>query len=86
MNWFTFFIAFVYSSKQKVDAKLTDASYFYNEDRPLVMAHRGSTGHFPESSEPGFADAFYSGADFVELDIQVSKDGILVINHDLSLK
>ena len=86
MKWFAFLIAFAYTTLQKVDAKLTDASYFYNRDHPLVIAHRGSTGHFPESSEPGFADAFYNGADFLELDIQVSKDGILVINHDLSLK
>ena len=31
-------------AKLTVDAKLTEASYFYRRDRPLIIAHRGSSG------------------------------------------
>ena len=67
-------------------AKLSDAAFLYNTERPLVVSHRGSTGHFPEHSIGAYADAYYSGADFVELDIQMTSDGYLVTNHDPCLK
>lgn len=38
--------------------------------------------HFPEHSVAGFTDSWLSGTDFVELDIHMSKDGYLIINHD----
>ena len=85
MNWLIVCIIFVCIRFQHINAKLTKASYFYNKDHPLVVAHRGSTGHFPEHSGPGYADAFYKGADFIELDIQITKDLYLVTNHDTYL-
>ena len=69
MKWLLFSTALVNSVLQGVNAKLTEAPYFYNKDRPLVVSHRGSTGHFPEHTAPGYADAFYNGADFIELDV-----------------
>ena len=57
------------------EAKLTTAPYFYNKDRPLVISHRGSSGHFPEHSLGSYVDAYYGGADFIELDLQITKDG-----------
>jgi glycerophosphoryl diester phosphodiesterase len=65
---------------------LSEAKYFYNFDRPIVVAHRGSSGHFPEESIGAFTDAYLGGADFVELDLQISQDGILVAMHDPTLK
>ena len=56
----------------------SDASYFYNESRPLVVAHRGASSHFPEESMPSFVDAYYGGTDFMELDLQITKDGYLI--------
>ena len=67
---------------QTASAKLTDAAYFYNSERPLVVAHRGSYGHAPEESLASFVDAYYGGADFLEMDLQVSKDGHLIVQHD----
>ena len=64
------------------EAKITTAPYFYNKDRPLVISHRGSSGHFPEHSLGGYVDAYYGGADFIELDLQITKDGQLVAQHD----
>ena len=57
-----------------MDAVLTDASYFYDSERPLVVAHRGASGHFPEHSIAGYTDAYFGGADFIELDLQITSD------------
>ena len=65
-----------------IDAKMSDASYFYNTERPLVIGHRGSFGHFPEESMPSFDDAYYGGADFLEMDLQVTRDNVLICQHD----
>ena len=67
-------------------AKLSQADYFYNRTRPLVLAHRGASGQFPEHSAAAYASAYHYGADFVELDLQLTKDGYLVTNHDPTLK
>ena len=63
-------------------ALMSEAPYFYNKDRPLVIAHRGSYGPAPEHSLASYIDAYYGGADYLELDVQVSKDGYLVLQHE----
>jgi len=50
------------------------------------VSHRGSSGTFPEHTEGAYTDCYFQGADFVELDVQLTKDGVLVINHDPTLK
>ena len=67
------------------DAKMSDASYFYNKERPLVIGHRGSFGAFPEESMPSFTNAYYGGADFLEMDLQVTRDNVLICQHDSNL-
>ncbi len=54
--------------------------------RPLVFAHRGAKCVAPENTLPAFQAAIRLGADGVELDVQYSSDGKLVIVHDLSLE
>lgn len=49
---------------------------------PLLIAHRGASGHAPENTLAAFRLAFALGADGVELDIHQSKDGALVVCHD----
>ena len=61
---------------------ITDADYFYRTDRPLIIAHRGSWGDYPEHSIAGYIEAYYAGADFLEFDLQVTKDNQLVMMHD----
>ena len=61
---------------------MTDAPYFYRTDRPVIIGHRGSFSHFPEHSLAGYADAYYGGTDWIELDLQITKDGQLVAQHD----
>jgi glycerophosphoryl diester phosphodiesterase len=51
-------------------------------DRVEIIAHRGTPREFPENSLPGFARALDLGADGIELDVQLTADGIPVIHHD----
>lgn len=58
------------------------AEYFYREDYPLIISHRGASGYIPEHSLPAYEMAIYMGTDFVEPDIIPSKEGTLFIHHD----
>lgn len=48
----------------------------------LVVAHRGSSGTAPENTIASFRQAIISGAHCIEIDIQVTSDGIPVVFHD----
>jgi glycerophosphoryl diester phosphodiesterase len=50
-----------------------------------VIAHRGASADEQENTLPAFERAIEAGADYVELDVQVSADGGLVVFHDLDL-
>ena len=50
-----------------------------------VFAHRGYSGKYPENTMLAFRKAIEVGADGVELDVQLSKDGQVVIIHDETL-
>ena len=52
------------------------------EPRPLVIAHRGASGYLPEHTLAAKALAYGQGADFLEQDVVLSKDGVPVIFHD----
>ena len=51
-------------------------------NRPFIWAHRGADGYAPENTLPAFALAAEMGADGVELDVQLTKDGQVVVCHD----
>ena len=65
--------------------KKTEAEYFYNSQRPLIIAHRGACGYIPEHTLQAYEIAEYMGADFIEPDLCPTKDGYLIVNHDNSL-
>lgn len=50
-----------------------------------IFAHRGSSKDCPENTMAAFKKAFEDGADGIELDVQLSKDGVPVIIHDEKL-
>jgi len=50
--------------------------------QPLVVSHRGSTSEFPENTLAAFDWAQRVGADLIEADLRVSRDGHIVIMHD----
>ena len=52
----------------------------------LNIAHRGFKGKYPENTMLAFEKAIEAGADGIEFDLHLSKDGELVIIHDESLE
>lgn len=53
------------------------------ERRPVkIWAHRGASGHAPENTMPAFRLAAEMDVDGVELDVQMTRDGELVVIHD----
>ncbi len=51
----------------------------------LVLAHRGASAYAPENTEPAFRKAIELGADGVELDVHLCKDGHMVVNHNFDV-
>ncbi|CAJ1004181.1 MULTISPECIES: glycerophosphodiester phosphodiesterase family protein [Bacillales] len=62
-------------------AVLTVASDF-SYHRTETIAHRGASGYAPENTMAAFRKAVEMKADYIELDVHVSKDGHLVVIHD----
>ena len=54
--------------------------------RPWLVAHRGASAYAPENTVPAFRLAADQGADFVEFDLQLTKDRQIVCLHDNSLE
>lgn len=48
----------------------------------LIVAHRGSSGSAPENTLAAFRKAIADGADGIELDVRLTRDGELVVLHD----
>lgn len=54
-------------------------------DRFHVQAHRGACGELQENTIPALRRAIEVGADSVEFDVQMTKDGVWVLHHDFTL-
>jgi len=52
---------------------------------PLVAAHRGACGYLPEETIEAYVRAVELGADYIELDLISTKDGVLIARHDPNL-
>ena len=50
-----------------------------------LQGHRGARGHLPENTLPSFELAMQMGVDTLELDVGVTRDGVVVIHHDRRL-
>jgi glycerophosphoryl diester phosphodiesterase len=53
-----------------------------NGDVPLVIGHRGAPGTLPEHTLEGYTLAIQQGADFVEPDLVLTKDGVMIARHE----
>lgn len=53
---------------------------------PLIIGHRGASGYCPENTMASYYKAIEIGVDFLEVDIHLSKDGVLVVHHDPTLE
>jgi len=49
---------------------------------PAVIAHRGASGHAPENTLAAIHKAHDFGATWIEIDVNISKDGVPVLFHD----
>lgn len=62
---------------------------FYHSFRnlkPDIMAHRGSTKNSMENTMESINEAIDNGADFVEIDVVLTKDNVVILSHDHNLK
>ncbi|MBU2623005.1 MAG: glycerophosphodiester phosphodiesterase [Proteobacteria bacterium] len=62
------------------DSESVDVPY------PIIVAHRGASKHAPENTIPAFKLAWEEGADAIEGDFQLTKDGAIVCIHDKDTK
>ncbi|MTI89148.1 MAG: glycerophosphodiester phosphodiesterase [Balneolaceae bacterium] len=59
--------------------------YSDNTDGFVVIGHRGASAYYPENTMTAFKAALEMGAEMIELDILLSKDGVPVVIHDETL-
>lgn len=50
--------------------------------RPVVLGHAGGEDEFPHSTPFAFASSAAAGVDMLDLDVQLSADGVLIVHHD----
>ncbi|MGM0602002.1 MAG: glycerophosphodiester phosphodiesterase family protein, partial [Bacillota bacterium] len=58
----------------------------YGFNYPAIIAHRGASNEAPESTVPAFTKAIKNGVDYIEVDIQRTADGEIIVFHDRDLK
>jgi glycerophosphoryl diester phosphodiesterase len=58
---------------------------FFSSTHPLVFAHRGGSALAPENTMAAFDNGMRLGADGLELDVHLSRDGAVVVHHDRTL-
>lgn len=57
-----------------------------SQKHPLIIAHRGASAHAPENTFAAFQKAIEVGADGIEFDVRLARDGVPVVIHDETLK
>ena len=54
----------------------------FTSQSPIIIAHRGASGYRPEHTLAGYELAIDLGADYIEPDLVMTKDGILIARHE----
>jgi glycerophosphoryl diester phosphodiesterase len=87
---FTLLILLTYMSLTALSAFIIEYANiddsFYVTSNIKVVGHRGNAVDAPENTLPAFQKAIDLGADYVELDVQETKDGVIVVTHDSNFK
>jgi glycerophosphoryl diester phosphodiesterase len=60
-------------------------SDFFDLPTPRAIAHRGASGDYPENTLAAFRAAAQAGAPYFELDVHMTRDGVVVVSHDAEL-
>ncbi|NJM54345.1 MAG: glycerophosphodiester phosphodiesterase, partial [Blastocatellia bacterium] len=76
---------YVYLFNQTGKPAETHPFFAHTSKRPLVIAHRGGAGIFPENTLYAFQESWKLGVDILEMDIWETADGKLVVFHDKTL-
>ncbi len=59
---------------------------FYRSGELFCLAHRGIPTKAPENTLPAFTEAIKAGVDGIELDVQETSDGVVIVRHDFDLE
>ena len=81
VNWIAEFEA----PEGMLDFEEKRASFADPAGRMMSFAHRGDAMHYPEDSIEGIISAIKMGADCIEVDVRVTKDGVPILLHDETL-
>ena len=65
--------------------RCTDRKPTLKNERPIIISHRGASGYRPEHTLESYHRAMKQGADFIELDVVSTKDGHLIVRHDVTI-
>lgn len=65
---------------------MTDSHPFFDHDGPLALAHQGGAKEAFDNSSAAFAHAYRLGYRHLDIDLQVTRDGIVVAHHDDTLE
>jgi glycerophosphoryl diester phosphodiesterase len=66
-------------------ASASAANRWIEKDRPLNIAHQGGEDEFPSNTMYAFRKALRAGADMLELDVGVTRDGKVIVMHDTTV-
>ena len=80
MRWPLVLLALTLSAGCTADAVTVQPTLDGNP--PIVIAHRGASGERPEHTLAGYRLAIELGADYIEPDLVLTKDGVLVARHE----
>ncbi len=61
-------------------------SIYFDLDRPMIIAHQGGAGVRPSNTLVAFQHAMDLGADVLEMDVHLTRDGALVLMHDATVE
>ena len=71
--------------RKTLKPRIVGSRRFQSRKRTTIFAHRGASAYAPEHTIPAYDLAIEMGADFIELDLRMTRDGVLVAFHDSSL-
>lgn len=84
LTWIFFSVTSFYFS---YEGNAQNISYQNNQINNLqISAHRGNASSAPENTLAAFKNALQAGADFIEVDVRTTNDGVLMIMHDANLE
>jgi len=86
-TWVVCIVAFAFAYSAQASRTETIRAKLMSNDRSYVFVamHRGDWRNFPENSKGAILSSIRLGADIVELDVQRTKDGRFILNHDPTL-